>query len=194
MKKLFTLLFFSLISVAAIAADYSKFAGVKTITSDFDMERHLAELALKPLISKGKFYFERPGFLRWEYNMPFVSGILLDGGKAYSWKQAATKKEVKDISAQPFAKIMARQIYIFVSMDIEEISVRYNAQETESGLDLLPKDTSAGQSIERIKLRFNKTGDAVEKVEMLEKNGDKTIINFTSTILNAPIPAEVKKP
>lgn len=192
-KKIFAAVCVSLLAPVVTAADYSKFSEVKTIGSDFTMEQHLA-IAEKPLLSAGKFYFERPGFLRWEYTRPFAHGILLDGDNAYSWKQIGKKKDVKDVSAQPFAKIMARQIYIFVSMDTEEIAKIYNLEERGQGLDLLPKDNSASQTVERIKLFFNDDANAVTRVEMLDKSGEKTIISFSNTLLNQDLPAGVRQP
>ncbi|WP_428898335.1 Outer membrane lipoprotein-sorting protein [Parelusimicrobium proximum] len=195
MKKIICLFLFSFIACAAYSAeaDYSYFAEVNTIESGFTMEKHLS-IASKPLISKGKFYFERPGFLRWEYASPFPSGILLSGSKAWSWKGAGDKKDVKDVSSQPFAKIMAQQIYMFVSMDVEAIGAGYRVEESAKGITLSPKDNSPKQTIDKIALHFNAARNAVTKVEMIEKAGDKTVITFTDTKLNAPIPEEVKKP
>ncbi|MDR0735070.1 MAG: outer membrane lipoprotein carrier protein LolA [Elusimicrobiota bacterium] len=177
-------------------AAYAKFAAVRTISSDFTMERRLS-IARKPLLSAGHFYFERPGFLRWEYKEPFAHGIILNNGKAFSWRggaKAGGKKEIKDISAEPLAKAAARQVYIFVAMDIKEISARYNIAPFENGLSLLPKDNSASQAVEKINLYFNAAGDAVKKAEMLDKSGDSTIITFSATELNGPIPTSAREP
>ena len=177
--------------------DYAKFAAIQTISSDFSMEKRLS-IAQKPLVSSGHFYFERPGFLRWEYKNPFAHGIILDGAKAFSWRgagaKAGGKKEIKDISAEPWAKAVARQVYMFVAMDIGEISARYNTVSFENGLSLLPKDNSASQAVEKINLYFNAAGAAVKKVEMLDKSGDSTIITFSATMLNEPIPQSAREP
>ncbi|MDR1124091.1 MAG: outer membrane lipoprotein carrier protein LolA [Elusimicrobiota bacterium] len=198
---LFFILIFTCAAVRAAeqtvdTAAYAKFAVVQTISSDFTIEKRLS-IAQKPLISAGHFYFERPGFLRWEYNKPFAHGIILDGGKALSWRggaKAGSKKEIKDISAEPWAKAVARQVYMFVAMDVKEISARYNIAPFENGLTLQPKDNSALQAVEKINLYFNAEGDAVKKVEMLDKSGDSTIIIFSATKLNEPIPQSAREP
>ncbi|MDR0953132.1 MAG: outer membrane lipoprotein carrier protein LolA [Elusimicrobiota bacterium] len=193
MKKIFFIIISMFFAASLFAANYSAFSEVKTISSDFIMQRYVS-IAKKPLTSLGKFYFERPGFLRWEYTKPFAHGILLDGKKAYSWKQIGDKKETQDISKQSFAKIMAKQIYIFVSMETEEISKIYNIEERADGIDLLPKDNSDKQTVKRIKLFFNKNKNAVVRVEIYDKSGDKTIISFTNTLLNHATPPNVLKP
>lgn len=188
MKKiLLTLVLFS--ALLARGAGYSGFEAVQTIQSGFVMEKHLS-IAARPLVSKGKFYFERPGFLRWEYTSPFPSGIMLDGKKAFSWSAG----KVKDVSSEPFAAVMARQIYMFVSMDLAKISAAYNTEEKDNVLTLTPKDASSAQAVAAIKLFINDARNALTKVEMHEKRGDKTIINFTGVVLDAPIPAAVKTP
>ncbi|WP_424246124.1 outer membrane lipoprotein-sorting protein [Elusimicrobium posterum] len=195
MKKLLAV-FFIFLSAQAFALEaesYAKFTQVQTIASDFKMEKHLS-IAKQPLASTGKFYFERPGFLRWEYLKPFPSGILLNGEKAYSWRTGKNGKDVKDISSQPFAKILAQQIYVFVSMDLNVLGERYTVTEFEGGLKLEPKDISPKQSIKEINLYMNKEKDALTRVDMVEKGGDKTVIYFTNTVLNTPIAEEIYIP
>ncbi|MDR0646514.1 MAG: outer membrane lipoprotein carrier protein LolA [Elusimicrobiota bacterium] len=193
---IFSLSFLFIVSPVFAAADtsvYAKFTEIKTIESDFTMYKHLS-IAQRPLVSKGKFYFERPGFLKWVYTSPFPSGIILDGKKAWSWRGEGSEKQIRNISSQPFAKIMARQIYIFVSLDLEQIGARYNMEELKNGIILRPKDNSAKQTMDMIKLHFSPEQDAVEKVEMIEKSGDKTVIDFTNVNLNSHIPQEAKEP
>jgi len=177
----------------AAGGQYESFASVKTIGSDFTMHKYLA-IAMQPLVSKGRLYFEKPGFLRWEYTAPFPSGVILNGKKAYSWKSTGGAKEVKDISSQPLAKAMAAHLYMFVSMNMSEITARYTLKEREGGVTLIPRDQSAKQTLSAIDLSFNAAKNAVTKVEMLEKSGDKTVIVFSAITLDAEISPELKKP
>jgi len=193
MKKFFTALCMFAFALSLHGMDYSVFAAVTTITSDFTMEKHLA-IAVKPLISTGRLQFENPGFLRWEYTAPFPSGVLLDGKKAFSWTGSGSQKAVKNISSQPLAKTMAQQLYMFVTMDMSAISARYTVREWDGGVTLVPKDQSARQTIAEINLTLNAARNAVTKVEMKERSGDKTVITFTSTLLDAGLPPGSKTP
>ncbi|MDR2735162.1 MAG: outer membrane lipoprotein carrier protein LolA [Spirochaetota bacterium] len=180
-------------ALPAGANQYESFASIKTVSSDFTMHKYLA-IAVQPLVSTGRLYFEKPGFLRWEYTSPFPSGVILNGKKAYSWKGTGGAKEVKDISSQPFAKAMAAHLYMFVSMNMTEITAHYTLKEREGGLILVPRDQSVKQTISGIDISFNAARNNVTKVEMYERSGDKTVIVFTSGILDAEISPELKKP
>jgi outer membrane lipoprotein carrier protein len=193
MKRFVPVIFILILASFLYGGDYAAFTAVKTISSDFTLEKHLA-IAVNPLISKGKFYFENPGFLRWEYTTPFPSGVILDGKKAFSWTGSGSKKVIKNISSQPLAKGMAVQLYMFVSMDMAEISARYIVRERDTGVTLLPKDQSHKQTLAEIDLTFNAAKNAVTKVEMKEKSGDRTVIYFTSTALDTGVPPESKNP
>lgn len=186
-------LFFLLLtfSMQVLATNYEKFSQVKTISSDFVMEKHL-KITKKPLISKGHFYFEKTGFLRWEYFSPFKSGILLDNEKAFSWNIVGNKKKIDDISKQSFAKIMIQQIFTFVSMDINKISKYYTPKDIATGLELSPINNDSKQTIDKIKLYFKKDDNAVTQVDIVEKSGDKTIIYFQNIKTNKPFPKNIK--
>jgi outer membrane lipoprotein carrier protein len=158
------------------------------------MERHLA-IADKPLTSSGHFWFRQPDFLRWEYTAPTSHGLLINGGKAFAWQTDSGKKTVKDISGQPLARVMAEQLRMFVSMDMKRIGERYRIEPTAAGVDLIPLTVAdAQQQVERIRLLFDGKLPAVRQTVIMEKSGEKTVITYTNTQLDAPLPAGVGEP
>lgn len=189
MKYFVSLLVIFIFSLTAFGANYENCTKVQTIVSDFIMEKHL-QIATKPLISKGVFYFQRPDFLRWEYKTPFVSGILLNKNKVYSWKNINNKKNVQDISKQPMAKMMLEQIKMFISMDIDSLKKQYNFVEGEKTLELLPKKEN--HTIKKVVLTFNDSFDSVIEVNIEEVSGDSTKIKFNNTLLDTTLPQEIK--
>jgi len=48
---------------------------IESIQADFVQEKHLPFL-VRPLESKGRFYFQRPGSVRWAYASPFKSILI----------------------------------------------------------------------------------------------------------------------
>ncbi|MDR2463357.1 MAG: outer membrane lipoprotein carrier protein LolA [Verrucomicrobiales bacterium] len=194
-----TLVFVALASWSAAlslsaAEDYSRFAKVGTVSCDFRLERHLA-IADRPLISSGRFWFRRPDFLRWEYTAPAQHGLLINGAKAFSWQTVSGKKEVRDISVQPLARLMAEQLRMFVSMDMRRIGERYKVEPLDNGVDLIPLNVSdAQQQIARIRLLFDATAPAVRQTVIMEKSGEKTVITYSNTQLDAPLPVTISEP
>lgn len=191
MKYILICLTIFLLSVSSYSFQTDNFSKVKSISSDFVMEKNLS-IAQKPLISKGHFYFKNPGFLYWSYESPFVSGYLLENSKVYSWKYIGSKKKVEDITKQTYAKRMIEFIYMFLSMDMEKISQVYDIKEPENGLELYPKKNVKGNTLEKIKLYFNLENSIVTEVNIIDKSGDNTIIKFNNSLTNTDIPLNLR--
>jgi Outer membrane lipoprotein-sorting protein len=192
MRKIFALavsLFIFSFSFAQSAPkrDMSEFAAVRTIESGFKMSKHIS-IAQNPLESEGKFYFQNPGSLRWEYSNPYNYGFIIHDGKTVSWQEKDGKAEVRDISSQPAAKEMAQQLYIFVSMDMEKISKFYRTESFDGGIVLYPKNNSKKQMINDIKIYFSEKITAVREVVISERSGDKTVITFSDTKIDGLLP------
>jgi outer membrane lipoprotein-sorting protein len=167
--------------------DLPAFSAVRTIESRFTMSKYVS-IADKPLQSSGKFYFQRPDKLYWEYEKPYSYGFLISGKKTFSWRQKDGVKESKDISSQAAAKEMAGQLYTFVSMDMEAVSKIYDIEYFDEGIILLPKNRSKKQMISDIKIYFAKDIAAVREVVISERSGDKTVISFSETKIDEPLP------
>lgn len=192
MKKTFCL-FICLIACSFAFAqngaqkDLAVFALVKTVESGFSVSKHM-EIAEKPLVSKGFFYFKSPDKLRWEYETPYSYGFLVDGEKMLSWQEKDGKKEIRDIPSGSGAREAASLLKVFISMDMETISKIYEVETAESGLSLIPKNKSGKQAVREIKILFAGHIAAVKKVIIYEKSGDFTEITFTDTKIDGTLP------
>jgi len=184
-------------TLAAPAGDYSRFAQVSSISCDFRMERHL-EIAEKPLVSTGSFYYRRPGFLRWDYKRPLPYGLLIDGNKAFSWRDEAGKRVVNDISSQRMARQMADQLRMFLAMDMEQIGKKYKVIPYPEGVDLLPLQSAhEQQQIAKIRLVFDQSErrlPVVTQTVIAEKSGEETVITYSCFQINKPFPAGTDRP
>ncbi|MDR1942238.1 MAG: outer membrane lipoprotein carrier protein LolA [Endomicrobium sp.] len=159
---------------------FSKFANVKSVESDFKMERFVS-ISKTPFESSGHFLFQKPSFLKWEYAKPFAYGFTIEAEKAFKWQNNNGKTEITDISSQPFAKAATGYLYAFISMDKELISKTYAIGAFDEGLVLSPKNNSKSQDVDNIKIYVSKDSPAVSKVVISNKTGDKTEISFSNT-------------
>ena len=125
---------------------FAEFSGVKTVKSDFVMKKYVS-ISETPFESYGNFYFKNPDFLKWEYIKPFSYGFTIDKDKTVSWQNNDGNYEEKDISSQPFAKALSRQLYAFISMNKEIISKTYDAELFDEGIILQPKNKDERQLI-----------------------------------------------
>src|SRR5271157_5849758 len=51
---------------------------ISSVEADFIQKKNM-EILARPLVSKGKFYFQVPGSIRWEYKTPVQSILLMHG-------------------------------------------------------------------------------------------------------------------
>ena len=61
---------------------------IKSVSADFTQEKHM-KILVKPLLSKGKFYFSSPDSLRWEYLSPLKSILMMYKGKVKSYAEGS---------------------------------------------------------------------------------------------------------
>jgi len=59
-----------------------------SISADFVQEKHMKILS-RPLVSRGVFHYQNPASLRWEYQSPIQSILLMHNGKTKRYVQGA---------------------------------------------------------------------------------------------------------
>ncbi|MDR3049969.1 MAG: outer membrane lipoprotein carrier protein LolA [Elusimicrobiota bacterium] len=197
MKKVLLFLIILFVSINAYTAEpfevFARFAVVSSIEADFKAERTV-QISQKPFVSAGKIYFQKPNHLRWEYLSPIKYAFVNANNKTHLIQyDAQNKKIVKDITNRQEAKA-ADYLNMFVSMDMKIIEELYNIKILSTDKDsivLSPKNDSDKQIIDKIQIFLSKKEIAVERVEIIYKNTDKTIITFANIKINQKLPANV---
>lgn len=164
----------------------SRFGAVQTIHSRFTQEKHLALLA-EPVESKGVFSFEKnPARLRWEYTEPFQNGFLMDGGKTYRLEKGV-KKTVKGV----MSRNVASQMLVWLTFDLKTLSETYDISYFEGGVTLTPKNDK-NRLLDKITVWFAKDNpQSLSEIRMDEPGGDYTLLKFSDTQTNQPLPKDV---
>ncbi|MFH1121861.1 MAG: outer membrane lipoprotein carrier protein LolA [Bacteroidota bacterium] len=168
-------------------------ASVNTITSDFVQEKHLDYLSVV-IESKGKFWFKKPGILRWEYTEPYKYLIVINQGKIII-KDEDKKNEFDVNSNKAFQELNNIIVNSVNGTLIESDKYDYEILEgRESWLvRLYPKNEQIKKVMSNIELYFLKTDLSVNKIKMVESDQDFTIITLRNKKFNDPIPASVFK-
>ena len=172
---------------AQLKALTERFAQVQTIESQFVQENHMALLA-EPVRSKGKFYFQKdPSNLYWQYTEPFENGMVFQDGKVFrltSNGRVPVKGSV--------ARTIIAQMVTWLAMDVENLSKRYSILRQKDCLIFIPRQKQVGDSMKI--LLWLKEGDvlpSIEKLELQEPTGDRTVLTFMHTRLNKSLPQGV---
>lgn len=151
-------------------------AKAKSIQAKFTQTKH-AKMLKAPQVSEGQMTCRWPDKLRWEYTSPRRSALVLDGTKASLSKDGSASG-----GQSKFATEMARMIMNSVAgrtlTDTTAFEVSAQALPTEYIATLLPLRKEMKRLYTKFILHFNLATSAVNKVELYEKNGDRTVIEL----------------
>jgi outer membrane lipoprotein-sorting protein len=183
----------------AKARVYSRIAAgagaLQNISSDFHQEKHLAILK-NPLMSEGRFVYQKPERLLWEVRRPSPEGFQVQGTKVKRWRGSPQEVESIDLNADPPVKAMVEQIFAWSRADFPWLEKRYNIQvreEKPTVLKLIPLDPQEKKFVAFIQISFSMDWAYVRSVEIHEKGGDFTTIVFSDARVNQSLPVGLWK-
>lgn len=167
-------------------------SSMKTMQCDFVQTKYLKMLNDK-MVSRGKMYYQQSNKLRWEYTTPYTYTFVLNGSKVLICK--GKRNDVINVNQSKFfkeiARIMMNSVVGKCLTDSKDFKVSLAGTSTEYVATLYPQRKQMQQMFQKIILHFNKQKSTVSKVELIEKKGDKTVIELKNVKTNAPINAKV---
>ena len=169
---------------------------LKTISSDFIQEKHVSMLK-EPLISSGRFVYEKPDRLYWEIIKPSPAGFVVRGGKARRWEGDPHKAETFDVQREPVARAIVEQVSAWARADFPWLEKRYRITITEdrpTSLKLLPLSSQEKKYVSHLIIAFSGDWSHVISVEIHEKGGDYVRIKFSHTLLDQPSRKDLFEP
>jgi outer membrane lipoprotein-sorting protein len=141
--------------------------GISTVKAEFRQEKH-TELLMRPIKSKGTFYFKSTVGVRWEYDGAME--VVYDGETLYLHYTELEEAE-KVRGAGGFVGPL--------TFDIEELLKDYEVEaektDGEIRLDLKPMKQMPFMSMQMV---FKEGAPFPEEVTVLEESGDRTVIRF----------------
>jgi outer membrane lipoprotein-sorting protein len=159
---------------------------INAVASEFRQERRLAMLK-EPVVSTGRFYYEKPDKLRWEFISPDPSGFFVNGKFAKQWKGKNSSPEVFEPQQNSVIRAIVDQILAWTKADFTWIEHRYAVivvKEDPIVLKLVPKSSKERKYIDHILISFEADTNYANAVDIVEKGGDSTRIGFFNMIIN----------
>jgi len=162
-------------------------AKIQSIKADFVQKRSLPILT-KPLLSEGKFYFSAPDSLRWEYLSP-VRSVMLQKGKVlklYHFSEGRWKPELTP--AVESIRMVLSEISLWCQGHFDEsksFEARYLPGPPKRIL-LIPK-RGIDKFVQRIEIVLSEKPGLIERVEMEEPDGSRTVMEFKKSEINTKI-------
>lgn len=165
---------------------------MKTMQCDFVQTKYLKMLNDK-MVSRGKMFYQQSNKLRWEYTYPYTYTFVLNGSRVLISK--GKRNDVINVNQSKFfkeiARIMMNSVVGKCLTDSKDFKVSLTGASAEYVATLYPQQKQMKQMFQKIILHFNKQNSTVSKVELIEKKGDRTIIELKNVKSNAPIDAKV---
>lgn len=166
-------------------------AGVKSLSSDFVQEKHLAMFD-EVMTSKGRFLFVKPDRLRWELLEPVKSGFVLKGNEGRRWSDRSGRTEPFDLAREPVMKLVAEQLLSWARADFAKLRQEYRISLVrEKPVQLRLDPLAKGGTLDYLLITFATNETHVESVEIHDKDGDFTRIRFLAATVNGPIAKEL---
>ena len=159
---------------------------VRSVQADFIQQKKL-KILVRPIISKGRFVFQAPGNLRWEYTTPFRSVLLLYGGRIRKF----TERDRALVEEQGL-QLDAMQVVL------GEISGWLDGRFSDNGaftteikdahtVILTPREEGMRSFISRIELKIADQAGLLDSVTIFEGPGSSTRLTFFHAVLNQPV-------
>ncbi|PZR15587.1 MAG: cell envelope biogenesis protein LolA [Flavobacterium psychrophilum] len=159
----------------------------KSLTADFVQYKHMDFLS-KDIETSGKMAFKTPGMLLWQYTKPYQYSVIFKNNKI-AINDAGKKSEMNVGNSKMFAKLN-KLIVGSVSGDMfdeKEFTISYFKSAEHNITKLMPKDVALKKYIQQMELYFDKKGNMVSQVKMIEPSGDYTKIIFKNKVANAQV-------
>ncbi len=163
-------------------------AQLQTLQCDFVQTKYLKMLNDK-LVSHGKMYYKKSDKLRWEYTTPYHYIFILNGSKVLLKNEK--RNDIIDVNQNKVFKEIARLMMNSVVgkslSDSRDFSSKISSSNSELIATLTPMRKDLKQMFKQISLYFSQSTSLVYKVILVEKNGDKTVIELKNAKKNESI-------
>ena len=170
---------------------------VQSLAGDFT-QKNRVKIFKQTVVSTGRFYFQRPRRIRWEYLSPDPSTLVLNGDTA-TLKTPGAAPQVFDLAHDAVMRTVFDQLLLWMGggpLDKAKADYDLSAGGTdgEPSLVLVPKPGGPiARAFARIELRFD-SQLLLRGILLRESSGDEKELSFSKMQRNAKLPADAFKP
>lgn len=156
---------------------------VTSVRAGFTQEKHMKILA-RPLVSKGILLFQAPDSLRWEYQQPVQSVLLLHNGKTRRFVQK-NGSLVEDASANlQSMQVVVQEITQWLNGRFDDNPMFTARLEPGRKIVMVPREESFARLIQRIEVLLSDRPAVIKSVTIFESEDSFTKLDFKDVILN----------
>ncbi len=176
-----------------IAAINRSASMLRSLQCDFVQTKELSLLQDR-MVSRGVMYYRQEGGkLHWEYQTPYHYTFILNGNRVMV--RSGERTDVIETSGnrmfREIARIMMNSLTGKCLSDTSDFEVRISTNAGRRIAELTPRRREMEQFFSRVRLHFDPDRQLVTRVEMIEKNGDRTVIDLKNLKTDATIDENV---
>ncbi len=159
---------------------------IETINARFTQEKHL-EILIKPLISKGAFYFRAPGSLRWEYYSPIKSILVMHNGNVRRFIGSETGFKEDASPGLQAMEMVLHEITLWLKGEFSNNPNYASTLEGRKKIIMVPRNKAFSKIIQRIEIRLSDRPGVIDSVTIYEGEKSFTKIRFTDVSINETV-------
>jgi outer membrane lipoprotein carrier protein len=159
---------------------------IRTVQAAFTQEKHLQILA-QPLLSRGRLVFAAPDRLRWEYEAPLASVLLMDEGRVQRFVMTGETWTEDASAALPAMSFVMQEISRWMNGRFDENPDFEARLEPGGRIVLSPRKEALSKVIQKIVLQLADTPGVIESVTVYEDDRNFTRLHFTDVAVNQPV-------
>jgi outer membrane lipoprotein-sorting protein len=167
-------------------------AQVQSIQARFTQKKDMKILS-RPLLSEGRFFFQAPASVRWEYTAPVKSILLMHGGALKRYISSGGGFTEEAAGRLPAMEIVMQEMSAWLHGQFEQ-SQYFTAtlvNDPAPGIILTPKEKSFARLIKRIELTPSQQPGVLKSILIVEDEKTTTLFEFRDVQVNKPIPESV---
>jgi len=165
---------------------------LRTLEASFVQTRTL-KILKKPLVSRGVIAYRRPDDLRWEYQSPLATLLLVRKGNAQRLLKRGTEWVTDDRGKLEAMKFVLEEINLWLEGDFSASrtlrpELRPATKQQPAHVVLTPVERSFARIISGITIFFGDRPGTVSAIDIFEPGGGVTHIAFENSRYNEPVP------
>jgi hypothetical protein len=159
---------------------------VTSVQARFVQEKHLPILA-QPLIARGRFMFQGPDSLRWEYQEPVRSVLLMHNGRTRRFIESNGEMVEESTAGLQTMDVVSEQITNWLSGRFDRNPLFKASLEPGRKIVMTPRNQEMGQFILRMEMLMGDQPGVMKEVVIFESETAFTRFKFVEPMINQPI-------
>lgn len=159
---------------------------VTSVQARFVQEKHLPILT-RPLIARGRFMFQGPDSLRWEYQEPVRSVLLMHQGRTRRFVESDGKMVEENAAGLQAMDVVSEQITGWLSGRFDRNPLFKASLEPGGKIVMTPRGQQMNRFILRMEMLMGDQPGVMKEVVIFESETAFTRFKFVEPMINQPI-------